>query len=324
MKKEIDFAVENFHRIAFGTKKHGHKYISESKLASFVTILTELLFKRYEKNWYPTNPDRGSGYRCIRINTQSFDPTIKESMDKAKIVLPSDFQMTQEVTIWVDPGVVSVRIGEDGSIGSEIIDEEVYKLGKVPQIVESPVKRLGSVDDDDCSSRSSTPDSKASDRSTSPLLTLSMNPRNFSASPEPEYNPYNPPSRVTYPQRFRQIPSPPSSLGNFSSSPPLMNTSPNRAFHQMAAANQARSPLSSRGSPVSFSSQRDASQSARGYIPQGAHRNMTYNRPSRPITSNSDNSSHFEGLKSYSPYSMSMGYDRNLQAANLYDIPAMA
>lgn len=327
MKKEIDFAVESFHRIAFGTKKHGHKYISESKLASFVTILTELLFKRYEKNWYPANPDRGSGYRCIRMNTQSFDPTIKESMKRAEIVLPVDFHMTQELTIWVDPGVVSVRIGEDGSIGSEVVDEEVYRLSKIPNAPETPVKRLGSVDDDDCSSRSSTPDSKLSDRSDSisPLPFVSTPTRYGSRSPDCDYNPYNPPTHISYPNRYRQNPSPPSTLSNFSSSSPLMkNTSPSRAFHSMAAANQVRSPLNSRGSPISFNSQRDASQSAHGHIP-GAHRTMPFNRPSsRPVSNNTESISHFDGLKNYSPYSISMGYERNMPAANFYDIPAMA
>ncbi|XP_005112125.1 maternal B9.10 protein [Aplysia californica] len=331
MKKEIEYAVDNFHRIAFGTKKNGNKHISESKLASFITILTDLLFKRYENNWYPENPDRGSGFRCIRVNTQSIDPTIKESMKRASIVLPGELLAT-EVTIWVDPGVVSVRIGEDGSIGSEIVDEEVYNMKK-PQSCDSPIKRSGSVDDEEFSSRSSSPDSRSSVRSESaspPLQPFSTTPRFVSPSPvHPvmEYNPYSPPSRVSYPQRYRQNPSPPSS---HSSSPhSLKNTlsSPARAFHSMAAATQARSPLSSRGSPISFSSHGDFGQAGQSHIPGSTHqRTMTYTRPRAIFPATSESNSHMEGLGKigFNPYSLPFGYDRHMPTANFYDIPAMA
>jgi len=344
MKKEIDYAVEHFHRIAFGTKKHGNKYISESKLASFITIMTDILFKRYEGHWHPGNPERGSGYRCIRVNGQCPDPLISKCMKLADIDVPKDF-MTQELTIWVDPGVVSVRIGEDGSIGSEILDEEVYKNGLKAAIFDAPVKRSGSVDDDDYSSRSSTPDSKAaSDRSNSPLTMPSPTPNFVSTSPVPAekyYDPFNPPrnpghqqaSSSSYSQnRWRQVHSPPSPASpahrgsSYTSSPsPVKNTSPTRAFHSnnMAAAAAARrSPLNSRGSPVSFSSQRDFSQS--GHIPGFSQRsNLEYSRP-RAIfpAASSEGSSQYEGHNRYHQYSMPMNFER--PAANFYDIPAMA
>jgi len=324
MKKEIDFAVERFHRIAFGTKKHGNKYISESKLASFVTILTELLFKRYENNWYPENPDKGSGYRCIRINPYCIDPSIIFSMNKANIKMPMDV-ITSELTIWVDPGVVSVRIGEDGSVGSEIVDEETHKMARKSRN-ESPTKRSGSVDEDDRSSRSSTPDSKLSDRSSSSSPLLPGTTPNFtSRSPVAmeEYNPYNPPKRVSYPQRYRQNPSPPAGMNSFSpSAPHFKSPSPNRAFSPMAA-NLNRSPMNPRGSPVSFSPQRDANLSNQGHIPGGNRNAMGYPRP-RAIFPSSESNSHVQHVdynRSYSPYSM---YERNMPAANFYDIPAMA
>ena len=339
MKKEIDYAVEHFHRIAFGTKKHGNKYISESKLASFITIMTDILFKRYEGHWHPGNPERGSGFRCIRLNGQQPDPLISECMRLADIALPKDF-MTQELTIWVDPGVVSVRIGEDGSIGSEILDEEVYRNGLKAVIFDAPepIKRSGSVDDDDYSSRSSTPDSKAaSDRSNSPLTMPSPTPNFVSTSPVPAdkyYDPFNPPRnphQVSFPQtrwsQARQANSPPSppspaSRSSYSSSPsPVKNTSPTRAFHSMAAAR--RSPLNSRGSPISFNSQRDFSQSGHN-IPGFSQRSLEYSRPRAIFPASSESSSQFEGHNRYhhNQYSMPMNFER--PTANFYDIPAMA
>lgn len=325
--------MDNFHRIAFGTKKHGHKYISESKLANFITILTELLFNRYEKNWYPENPDRGSGYRCIRVNTQCIDPTIKESMKRASINLPGEL-MASELTIWVDPGVVSVRIGEDGSIGSEIVDQEAYSKSKKRQTLDSPIKHSGSEDEDSASSRSSTPESRSSSGSVSPPLTFTSNLRYKSPSPvasEMEYNPYSPPTRVSYPQRYRQNLSPPSPPQSHSPSPQsVKNTSsPTRAFHSMAAASQARSPLTNtRGSPVSFTSHHgDFSQAGQSHIPATTHqRTMAYTRPRAIFPATSERDSQIEGLSkiSFNPYSMPLNYERNMPAANFYDIPAMA
>jgi len=323
MIKEIDFAVEQFHRIAFGTKNHGFKFISQQKLASFVAILTNLLFKRYEKNWHPENPDRGSGYRCIRVNTQCLDPTIIESMRKAEIVLPQDV-MTQELTIWVDPGIVSTRIGEDGSIGTEVVDEDVLKLKKL--------MRTASVEEDDClSSRSSSPGSDGS--ISPPLLTTPqfVSPQRKSPA-EMEYNPYTQSGR-NYPlmnlnqqQRFRNNYSPPSPASSYSSSTstPSKSASATRSFHSLAAS--GRSPLSARGSPVSLSPLKEP-HPGQGLIPGASQCNMTYTRPRAIFPSSYESSSQSEGMSkmSYNPYAMPMSsYDRNMQPSNFYDIPAMA
>lgn len=330
MKKEINFAVESFHRIAFGTKKHGNKYISESKLASFITILTDLLIHKCEPNWFPENPNRGSAHRCLRMNHQSIDPIVRDSLSRAEIYLPRELRTT-ELTIWVDPGCVSVRIGEDGSIGSEILDREVYNMSRRPRTPTPPVKRLGSVEEDDMSSRSCSPESTTSLRSdsASPPLFSATTPRFgvSSVSPVMDYNPYNRSSSVSYPHLYRQSPSPSSSV---SSSPQsLKNLTPTRAFRAMAAATQARSPLgSSRGSPLPFTPQGDLSQAGQSHIPSVSHqRQATYTRPRAIFPSASEDKSHLEGLSKMScdQYSMSYNYGRNMSAGNFYDIiPAMA
>jgi len=332
MKKEIDYAVEQFHRIAFGTKHHGFKFIPEKKLSTFVTILTNLLFKRYEKNWHPEDPERGSGFRCIRINGQCRDPIIEECMRKAEISLPNGV-MTEELTIWVDPGVVSTRIGEDGSIGTTVVDEEVHKLRK-------KMVRLASVDEDDNSSVSSRSPSPHSDGSISPL-NLSPTPNFVSPqrrSPVEEYDPYAQSGR-SYPamhlaqQRYRNNYSPPSPASSYSPSPPPASTpskiaSTTRSFQSLAVS--GRSPLTVRGSPIASPLKESRPQQGhQGHIPGMSQRgHMNYTRPRAIFPSNYENNSHHpEGMNkmNFNPYSMPMsGYDRNMHPSNFYDIPAMA
>ncbi|XP_014206409.1 protein BTG2-like [Copidosoma floridanum] len=90
--------------------------LSEIQLQSFKASLTELLRRRYRDHWFPDKPNRGSGYRCIRINSK-MDPVIAQAGIKVGLVpnlLHSLFP--SELTMWIDPAEVSYRIGENGSI----------------------------------------------------------------------------------------------------------------------------------------------------------------------------------------------------------------
>lgn len=230
MRKEIDKAVETFHRIALGTRKQGNKVVSEGKLASFVTILTELLLTRYKDIWYPLNPNRGSAYRCLRINNQCIDPTIVEGLKRAAIEMTS--LGGTELTIWVDPGVVSVRIGEEGSIGSEVVDEEVFRLGNRSMPAGARQHRVSSSDEDEAySSRSPSP-------AKTPERPMSISPPPNSASsaqlrPLPsssaEFSPYSTSSpQVSYPryqQQQQRRMSPPRMKGMQPSAHPSCRTS---------------------------------------------------------------------------------------------------
>lgn len=60
---------------------------------------------------------KGSGFRCIRVNTEIADPCISKAAVNCCIstgvirdLLP------QEITLWIDPTTVCYRIGENGSI----------------------------------------------------------------------------------------------------------------------------------------------------------------------------------------------------------------
>jgi len=88
-------------------------------------------------HWYPLCPYRGSGYRCIRIGkgsshvqTSEIDPVYIKALSKCGITI-EEFQerMPENLTIWIDPGEVSYRIGEYGSIKTlyETVASNIYK-----------------------------------------------------------------------------------------------------------------------------------------------------------------------------------------------------
>lgn len=61
----------------------------------------------------------GSGFRCIRINAEIHDPCIAKAACNSHIshTVIRDL-LPQEITLWIDPQIVSYRIGENGSIST--------------------------------------------------------------------------------------------------------------------------------------------------------------------------------------------------------------
>lgn len=90
--------------------------LSENQLLSFKGSLQEVMQKRYLNHWYPTKKEKGSGYRCIRINGK-MDPMIEQAGSIAGLNSRQLRKMLpQELTLWIDPSEVAYRIGENGSI----------------------------------------------------------------------------------------------------------------------------------------------------------------------------------------------------------------
>ncbi|XP_063990888.1 protein BTG2-like [Diachasmimorpha longicaudata] len=90
--------------------------LSERQLDEFKSSLSEVLRRRYRDHWFPDRPNRGSGYRCLRINGK-MDPVIAlagRNVGLLPTVLHTLFP--SELTMWIDPAEVSYRIGENGSI----------------------------------------------------------------------------------------------------------------------------------------------------------------------------------------------------------------
>ncbi|CAO2622620.1 Protein BTG1 [Lemmus lemmus] len=92
------------------------KGLRSKKLRIFRQTLQELLAAQYKHHWFPEEPCKGSGYRCIRIN-HNMDPLIGQAAERIGLSSEELFRFLPcELTLWVDPYEVSYRIGEDGSI----------------------------------------------------------------------------------------------------------------------------------------------------------------------------------------------------------------
>jgi protein Tob/BTG len=83
--------------------------------------MEELLMERYRNHWDPSNPNRGSAYRCIRINGCRLDPVVREAAKVTGLTNISEY-LPSQLTLWIDPADVSYRFGEDGSICSCSMD----------------------------------------------------------------------------------------------------------------------------------------------------------------------------------------------------------
>eukprot|EP00037_Helgoeca_nana_P015445 m.144240 g.144240 ORF g.144240 m.144240 type:complete len:184 (-) comp23020_c0_seq2:1465-2016(-) len=85
--------------------------------------LTAEIINRLESriigHWYPLNPNRGSGHRCILISAGKVDPVLVSSMVAARLVQLESAEhelallLPTELAVWVDPGDVSVRLGNE-------------------------------------------------------------------------------------------------------------------------------------------------------------------------------------------------------------------
>ncbi|XP_051979886.1 protein BTG2-like [Xyrauchen texanus] len=95
-------------------RSRGH--LSDAQLQVFRDCLAHRLSEHYQHHWFPDRPQKGSGYRCIRINHE-MDPLIGRAAGHIGLTSGQLFSLLpRELTLWVDPYEVSYRIGEDGSI----------------------------------------------------------------------------------------------------------------------------------------------------------------------------------------------------------------
>lgn len=91
-------------------------FLSEQQLQFFTDCLQQALSEHYKHHWFPDRPQKGSGYRCIRINHE-MDPIVSKAASRIGLSSQQLFRLLpRELTLWVDPYEVSYRIGEDGSI----------------------------------------------------------------------------------------------------------------------------------------------------------------------------------------------------------------
>ncbi|XP_031625404.1 protein Tob1-like [Contarinia nasturtii] len=78
--------------------------------------LEKALKEKFQGHWYPEKPFKGSAFRCLKTG----DPTdaVLERAARESGVPISDIleNLPAELSVWIDPGEVSYRIGEKGTI----------------------------------------------------------------------------------------------------------------------------------------------------------------------------------------------------------------
>lgn len=108
MREEISAAVIFLARLL----EKGENF-NQRQLEEFKTRLSELLTERFENHWFPDFPQKGQGYRCIRVNEHSRRDVSLEKAARACGIKYEDMKLPVELTIWVDPNEVCCRFGEN-------------------------------------------------------------------------------------------------------------------------------------------------------------------------------------------------------------------
>ncbi|RVE63464.1 hypothetical protein OJAV_G00136540 [Oryzias javanicus] len=110
MRREIAAVVFFLKRLV---KREGK--LESQQIERFAERLAVALHEKFKGHWYPENPTKGQAYRCIRVN--GFH---KEEPELLRACRESGFHYTDlrlpcELTLWVDPGEVCCRYGEQNA-----------------------------------------------------------------------------------------------------------------------------------------------------------------------------------------------------------------
>lgn len=78
--------------------------------------LDHALKDKFQGHWYPDKPFKGSAYRCLKI-TDPADPVLNRAARESGNPLSDIIEnLPADLAVWIDPGEVSYRIGEKGSV----------------------------------------------------------------------------------------------------------------------------------------------------------------------------------------------------------------
>lgn len=89
----------------------------------FSEELERRLRRKYEGHWYPDQPYKGSGFRCLHVG-ERVEPLVEEAARESGLVV-SDIRahLPAELSVWIDPFEVSYQIGEAGPVRVLYLDE---------------------------------------------------------------------------------------------------------------------------------------------------------------------------------------------------------
>ena len=89
------------------TREMRQQDLHHSEVSAFENALRSELLKRCEGHWYPEEPLRGSGHRCV-INDFSVDPLIVAAAESVRIRNISS--RLPRAVMWLNPGSVKVKL----------------------------------------------------------------------------------------------------------------------------------------------------------------------------------------------------------------------
>ncbi|KAK5859147.1 hypothetical protein PBY51_003234 [Eleginops maclovinus] len=134
MRREIAAVVFFLKRLVIKGGK-----LEKHKIDLFVERLTVALQEKFKGHWYPGNPSKGQAYRCIRVNrVHGQDPELLRACQESAVQY-SDLALSRELTLWVDPGEVCCRHGEQNpwfSVATFSDDEDDKEVAKVTKALE--------------------------------------------------------------------------------------------------------------------------------------------------------------------------------------------
>ncbi|XP_054626911.1 protein BTG3 [Dunckerocampus dactyliophorus] len=108
MKKEITAAVHFLKKLVLARGR-----LQWHQIELFIARLTVALHDKFQGHWYPGDPGKGQAYRCIRVNRyQREDPELLRACRESGVHY-CDLGLPLEVTLWVNPGEVYCRHGEN-------------------------------------------------------------------------------------------------------------------------------------------------------------------------------------------------------------------
>lgn len=78
--------------------------------------LEKALKQKFHGHWYPDKPFKGSAFRCLRVSSP-IDPVLEQAARESGMeVADVREHLPNELSVWIDPGEVSYRIGEKGAV----------------------------------------------------------------------------------------------------------------------------------------------------------------------------------------------------------------
>ncbi|KAI9021285.1 hypothetical protein DFJ74DRAFT_672499 [Hyaloraphidium curvatum] len=91
--------------------------VPHTQLARFRAALLAAVTAKCRVSWDPERPEKGSAFRSVAFHGR-VDPLVERAAADAGISRPIGSFFPSELVLWCDPGEVSFRIGEHGTVQS--------------------------------------------------------------------------------------------------------------------------------------------------------------------------------------------------------------